>query len=176
MMTAKIEFQFVYLSTIIKRFAHKLFPNNKIKGCHQLRITRNSDLFVDPEEVEDLLQALEGELPSRRYGEAVRLEVSEDCPNKITKYLLDRFELDSSYLYQNKGPVNLNRFFGLPDLINRSDLKYNKFRPSIPEELRSSKSIFEVLKKQDILLHHPYESFLPVLERSDCRHRTHGAF
>lgn len=157
-------YQFIYLSTIIERFANKLFPNSKIKGCYQLRITRNSDLFVDPEAVEDLLQALEGELPSRRYGDAVRLEVSNDCPQKITDYLLERFQLKSSFLYQNAGPVNLNRLFQLPELIDRSDLKYKKFKPSIPKELLESKSMFEILRKQDVLLHHPYESFLPVLD------------
>jgi polyphosphate kinase len=160
----KKEYQFINLSTLIERYAHKLLPNSKIKGCYQLRITRNSDLFVDPEAVEDLLQALEGELPSRRFGDAVRLEVSQDCPQKITDYLLERFQLESSFLYQNDGPVNLNRLIHLPGLINRSDLKFPYFQPSIPDKLRQSKSIFEVLRKQDVLLHHPYESFLPVLD------------
>jgi polyphosphate kinase len=149
---------------LIKRFAYKLFPNNKVKGCYQLRITRNSDLFVDPEAVEDLLQALAGELPSRRYGEAVRLEVSSACPTKVTHFLLERFELTPSFLYQNDGPVNLNRLLQLPDLINRADLKYAQFKPSIPKNLLEKKSIFELVRKEDVLLHHPYESFLPVID------------
>lgn len=158
------EYRFIYLSTIIKRFAHKLFPNNHVKGCYPLRITRNSDLFVDPEAVDDLLQALAGELPSRRFGEAVRLEVSSECPEKINQFLLDRFQLTPSFLYKSNGPVNLNRLLQLPNLINRSDLKYNKFKPGIPANLLDKKSIFELLRKEDVFLHHPYESFLPVLD------------
>ena len=157
-------YQFIYLSTLIKRFAYKLFPNNKVKACYQLRITRNSDLFVDPEAVEDLLQALAGELPSRRYGEAVRLEVSVACPKNVTDFLLERFQLTPSFLYRNDGPVNLNRLLQLPDMIDRGDLKYPQFKPGIPKNLLEKKSIFEVLRKEDILLHHPYESFLPVLD------------
>ncbi len=161
---AKEEYEFVYLSNIIQRFAHKMFPDNRLKGCYQLRITRNSDLFVDPEAVEDLLHALEGELPSRRYGEAVRLEVSHDCPTKVKKFLLSRFKLQDDYLYQNDGPVNLNRLIKLPDLINRSDLKYPKFRPNIPSIFKQKKSIFDAIKHADVLLHHPFESFVPVIE------------
>jgi len=158
------EYRFIYLSTIIKRFAYKLFPNNKIKGCYPLRITRNSDLFVDPEAVDDLLQALAGELPSRRYGEAVRLEVSTECPEKINHFLLERFGLTESFLYRSNGPVNLNRLMQLPGIINRSDLKYIKFKPGLPENLREKKSLFELLRKEDVFLHHPFESFVPVLE------------
>lgn len=157
-------YHFIYLSTIIKRFSYKLFPNSKIKGCYPLRITRNSDLFVDPEAVDDLLQALAGELPSRRYGEAVRLEVSSECPKKINQYLLERFQLTPSFLYRSNGPVNLNRLFQLPNIINRSDLKYAKFKPGLPTEQMDKKSIFELVCKEDIFLHHPYESFLPVID------------
>ena len=158
------DYRFIYLSTIIKRFAHKLFPDNKIKGCYSLRITRNSDLYVDPEAVDDLLQALAGELPSRRYGEAVRLEVSSECPKKINHFLLERFQLTPTFLYRSDGPVNLNRLIQLPNIINRSDLKYIKFKPSFPDNLHEQKSLFELLRKQDIFLHHPFESFLPVID------------
>ena len=158
------KYHFIYLSSLIKRFAYKLFPNNKLKGCYPLRITRNSDLFVDPEAVDDLLQALAGELPSRRYGEAVRLEVSSECPGKVCNFLLERFKLTPSFLYQNEGPVNLNRLLQLPSLIDRGDLKYPKFKPGLPANLREKKSIFEVLRKEDVLLHHPYQSFLPVVD------------
>ena len=155
---------FVYLSSIIKQFAQQMVPNNKLVGAYQLRITRNSDLFVDPEAVEDLVNSLEGELPSRRYGEAVRLEVSSDCPRKITDFLLSRFNLSPEYLYQIDGPVNLNRLIVLPGLINRPDLKYPKFKPSIPKQMHGKKSIFAAIREKDILLHHPYESFVPVIE------------
>ena len=158
------EYGFIYLSSIIQLFAHKMFPDSKLRGCYQLRITRNSDLFVDLEEVEDLLHALEGELPSRRFGDAVRLEVSDDCPKKVTDFLMSRFKLEPDFLYQNKGPVNLNRLMKLPDLINRPDLHFPKFKPRIPRILQQKKSIFAAIKRQDILLHHPFESFLPVIE------------
>jgi len=155
---------FVYLSSIIKQFAQQMVPNNKLAGAYQLRITRNSDLFVDPEAVEDLVNALEGELPSRRYGEAVRLEVSSDCPKKITDFLLSRFNLSPEYLYQSDGPVNLNRLIALPGLINRPDLKYTKFKPGMPEQMQGKKSIFAAIREKDILLHHPFESFVPVID------------
>ena len=158
------DYRFIYLSTIIYRFAHKLFPNTKLKGCYPFRITRNSDLFVDPEAVDDLLQALAGELPSRRYGEAVRLEVSEESPDKINQFLLERFSLSKAFLYRSQGPVNLNRLIQLPNMINRSDLKFSKFKPKFPINLQENKSLFELLKKQDIFLHHPFESFLPVID------------
>lgn len=161
---AEHEYSFIYLSSIIQLFAHKMFPKSKLRGCYQLRITRNSDLFVDLEEVEDLLHALEGELPSRRYGDAVRLEVSDDCPKKITDFLLSRFNLDEDFLYQNKGPVNLNRLMKLPGLINRPDLSFPKFKPRVPAVIKEKKSIFDAIKQQDILLHHPFESFVPVIE------------
>ena len=155
---------FVYLSSIIKQFAHQMVPNNILVGAYQLRITRNSDLFVDPEAVEDLVNSLEGELPSRRYGEAVRLEVSNDCPKKITDFLLSRFHLSSEYLYQSDGPVNLNRLIALPELINRPDLKDSKFKPGMPEQLQGKKSIFAAIREKDILLHHPFQSFVPVID------------
>jgi len=157
-------YRFIYLSTIIHRFAYKMFPTSKLKGCYPFRITRNSDLFVDPEAVDDLLQALAGELPSRRYGEAVRLEVAEDCPANINLFLLEQFNLTDNFLYLTQGPVNLNRLFELPNMINRSDLKFTKFKPQIPSQIREKKSIFDLLKKEDVFLHHPFESFLPVVD------------
>lgn len=155
---------FVYLATIIKRFAQQMIPDTKLKNCYQLRITRNSDLFVDPEAVEDLLVALEGELPSRRYGEAIRLEVSRDCPDKVIQFLLSRFKLTEDFLFQSDGPVNLNRLITLSGSINRDDLKYPKFKPTLPAALDNKYDIFSAIKQSDILLHHPYQSFLPVIE------------
>ena len=155
---------FVYLASIIKHFAQQMIPHNTLVGAYQLRITRNSDLFVDPEAVEDLVNSLEGELPSRRYGEAVRLEVSSDCPKKIADFLLSRFNLNSESLYQSDGPVNLNRLIVLPNLINRPDLKYTKFKPGMPQQMLGKKSIFAAIREKDILLHHPYQSFVPIID------------
>lgn len=155
---------FVFLSSIIHAFVDDLFPGMNTTGCYQFRITRNSDLFVDEEEVDDLLRAMEGELPSRRYGDAVRLEVAHDCPEDLIDYLTDHFELTGQDVYQVNGPVNLNRLMEVYDRVDRSDLKYPGFSPGLPRLLVRSNSIFDALQNHDILLHHPFESFLPVID------------
>ncbi len=156
------EYEYVYLSSIIHANIKRLFTNVEVVGCHQLRITRNSDLYVDLEEVEDLARTLEGELPSRAYGEAIRLEISKNCPKRITDFLKDRFQLSDDFVYRVDGPVNLNRLIGLPDLLDRSHIKYQGFTPSIPERL--DHNVFEAITNGDILLHHPFQSFAPVVE------------
>lgn len=158
------EYEFVYLSSIIHAHISKLFSHVEVLGCHQFRITRNSDLYVDLEEVEDLARTLEGELPSRLYGEAIRLEVSKNCPKKITKLLKERFQLSDDFVYQVDGPVNLNRLMTLPDIVDRPQIKYNNFTPSIPELLTQQTSIFEAMSQGDILLHHPFQAFAPVVD------------
>jgi len=155
---------FVFLSSIIHSYANELFHGMKVKGCYQFRVTRNSNLFVDEEEVDDLLRAVEGELASRRYGDAVRLEVAHNCPDNLVKFLLDRFEITEKELYQVDGPVNLNRTQAVYDLIDKPELKFPSFTPSIPQELVRSKDIFSAIRKGDILLHHPFQSFAPVLD------------
>ncbi len=158
------ENDFVFLSSVVHAYVDSLFPGMNIKGCYQFRVTRNSDLYVDEEEIDDLLRAVEGELGSRRYGDAVRLEVAHDCPQNMCKYLLDKFELSEKDLYQVDGPVNVNRLDGVYDLINRPELKYKPFVPSIPPRLTLKSNIFETLQNEDVLLHHPYESFAPVVD------------
>jgi len=158
------EYSFVYMSAIISAHIKKLFSGTKVLGCYQFRITRNSDLYVDIEEVEDLARTLEGELPSRLYGEAIRLEVSHTCPKRIIRFLQDRFHLDDKYVYQVEGPVNLNRLMNLPDLINRATLKYSNFRPSVSQHLGQQHDIFDTISNGDLLLHHPFESFVPVMD------------
>ncbi|MGD8570289.1 MAG: polyphosphate kinase 1, partial [Gammaproteobacteria bacterium] len=155
---------FVFLSSIIHAYVDELFYGMKIQGCYQFRVTRNSNLFVDEEEIEDLLRAVEGELASRRYGDAVRLEVAHNCPDNLVNFLLQRFEIPSRELFQVNGPVNLNRVQGVYDLIDKPELKFPSFTPNIPLSLTRSKSIFNAIKKGDILLHHPFESFAPVLD------------
>ena len=155
---------FVFLSSIIHTHVNALFPGMEITGCYQFRVTRNSELFVDEEEVQDLRDALEGELLSRRYGDSVRLEVADNCTAEMNAYLLTRFELEEMDFYQVNGPVNLSRLLAVPELVNRPDLKYPAFTPGIPKRLRTTKSIFDVLRQGDVLLHHPYESFAPVVE------------
>ena len=156
--------QVTYLSTVIQAFVAELFPGLDVEGCYQFRLTRNSDLLVEEEDVEDLLRAVKGELASRRYGDAVRLETAPDCPNDIIEFLLDQFSLMRSDLYQVEGPVNLNRLMALYDLIDRPDLKYPPFTPGMPRELRGVDDMFAAIRARDVLLHHPFESFTPVVD------------
>ena len=155
---------FVFLSSIIHTHVEDLFPGMKVSGCYQFRVTRNSELFVDTEEVDDLLRALEGELPSRRYGDAVRLEVADNCPDNLAGFLLRRFELSAEDLYRVNGPVNLIRLIALPDLVERPDLKYPSFTPGLPAKLPAGTNMFKAIAGGDILLHHPFQSFMPVVE------------
>ncbi len=158
------EYEYVYLSSIIHANIKKLFSSVEVLGCYQFRITRNSDLYVDLEEVEDLARTLEGELPSRLYGEAIRLEVSQNCPKRIVSFLQERFQISDDYLYKVNGPVNLNRLLALPDLVNRPHIKYRGFTPSVPDYLGPQNNVFEAINNGDILLYHPFESFAPVVE------------
>ena len=155
---------FVFLSSIIHAYVDDLFYGMTVQGCYQFRVTRNSNLFVDEEEIEDLLRAVEGELASRRYGDAVRLEIADNCPDNLVNFLLHRFEIPNRELYQINGPVNLNRVEGVYDLIDKPELKFPSFTPSIPSSLTGAVNIFNAIKKSDILLHHPFQSFLPVLD------------
>lgn len=158
------EYEYVYLSSIINDHIKKVFSNVKVLGSYQFRLTRNSDLYVDLEEVEDLARTLEGELPSRLYGEAIRLEVSSHCPKRTIKLLQDRFQLADAFVFSVDGPVNLNRLINLPDQVNRANLKYPGFTPSIHDDLHLQNNIFNSIRKKDILLHHPFESFTPVID------------
>lgn len=158
------EYEYVYLSSIIHSNIKKLFSNVKVLGCYQFRITRNSDLYVDLEEVEDLARTLEGELPSRLYGEAIRLEVSKNCPKRITAFLRDRFQLPEEMIFHVDGPVNLNRLISLPDIVNRPHIKYPSYAPSVPEYLGHQSNLFDAISNGDILLHHPFQSFTPVVD------------
>lgn len=153
---------FVFLSSIIHEFVHDLFEGLKVHGCYQFRVTRNSDLFLD-DEIENLPLALEGELASRRYGSASRLETYMNTPDHLVEYLLHQFELEEIDLYKVNGPVNLNRLLNTYDLIDRPDLKYSSFKPLLPEPLTPDSNLFNVISKQDVLMHHPYQSFTPVL-------------
>jgi polyphosphate kinase len=154
---------FVFLSSVIHAFVDQLFAGMDINGCYQFRVTRNSDLFIDDEDVDDLKRALEGELFESRYGAAVRLETAHDCADELAEYLLQHFQLAPSDLYQVPGPVNLNRLLAVYDLVDRPDLKYPPFTPGMPKQLENA-NIFEAIAKRDILLHHPFESFAPVAD------------
>ena len=155
---------FVMLSSIIHANVGDLFPGMKPTGCYQFRVTRNSDLFVDEEEVDNLMRALEGELPSRRFSDAVRLEVADNCPAEVSQFLLEQFHLQEADLYQVNGPVNLSRLMQIPDLVDRPDLTFTSFTPELPPRLVKSSNIFETLRNGDIMLHHPFQSFAPVID------------
>lgn len=155
---------FVFLSSIIHAYVDELFYGMKVEGCYQFRVTRNSNLFVDEEEVEDLLRAVEGELASRRYGDAIRLEVAHNCPEHLANFLLHRFEIPTREMFQINGPVNLNRVQAVYDLIDKPELKFPSFTPSVPKVFTLTSNIFNAIRKGDILLHHPFQSFAPVLE------------
>ena len=154
---------FVFLSSVIHAFVDHLFTGIEINGCYQFRVTRNSDLYVDDEDVDDLMRALEGELFESRYGDEVRLEMAHDCPKDLAQYLLGHFQLTPDDLYQVPGPVNLNRLLAVYDLVDRPELKYTPFTPGIPKALMNT-NLFDAITKTDVLLHHPYESFAPVVD------------
>lgn len=156
--------KYVYLSSIIHTHVDGLFPGMDVNGCYQFRVTRNSNLYVDEEEVEDLVGSLEGQLLASRYGEAVRLEISHDCPEDLCDFLLDHFSLEPADMFASNGPVNLNRLSTICDNAGRPDLLYPPFKPGLPTQLRTDEDIFSVLRKRNVLLHHPYHSFAPVVD------------
>lgn len=156
--------EYVFLSSIIHAHVDDLFPGMDVDGCYQFRVTRNSNLYVDDEEVDDLIRALEGQLAASRYGAAVRLEISRECPEDLCNFLLDHFCLDHEDLFAVHGPVNLNRLATVCDNGRRPDLCYTPFSPGMPRELVTDLNIFEVLRKKNVLLHHPYHSFRPVID------------
>src|SRR5690606_6910547 len=155
---------FAFLSAVISTFIPQLFGGMTVEGAWQFRVTRNSDLLVDDEEVDNLLRAIEGELAHRRYGAAVRLETSLDCPADTAYFRLRHFALTRDDLYQVNGPVNLNRLMAIYDLVDRPDLKYPPFTPRIPQQLLAREDVFAAIREADVLLHHPFESFAPVID------------
>ncbi|WP_426699966.1 polyphosphate kinase 1 [Rhodanobacter sp. Col0626] len=155
---------YVLLSSMIHAHAEELFPGMKVLGCYQFRLTRNADLTLDPEDVEDLALALRGELYSRRFGDAVRLEVADNCPKELADYLLKQFGLTASELYEVNGPVNLARLFRIASNVSYPQLQYAPFAPALPKALKHAEDLFQVIGKQDVLLLHPYESFAPVVD------------
>src|SRR6202795_4481246 len=155
---------FVLLSSLLQRFVGELFPHLIVRSCNQFRITRNSELFVDEDEITNLRVALQGELPARHLGNAVRLEVSAATPPHLVRRLLDESGLSERDCYRVNGPVNLVRLMSLPEMVDRPDLKFIPHVPAMPQKLENNPSMFETIDQGDILLHHPYESFQPVLE------------
>ncbi|UCV18067.1 polyphosphate kinase 1 [Ferribacterium limneticum] len=161
---AGCEYGFVFLSSILHEFVGELFTGMTVLGCYQFRATRNSDLFVDEEEVTNLRTKLQGELPQRHFGNAVRLEVANNCSEAMAEFLLAQFALKPSDLFRVNGPVNLVRLMQVPDWVDRPDMKFRPFVPGLPKVVGKGVNIFDTIRKTDVLLHHPYQSFAPVIE------------
>ncbi|WP_075187015.1 polyphosphate kinase 1 [Teredinibacter haidensis] len=155
---------FIFLSSMIHANTEKMFPGMTAQGCYQFRITRNADLDVDMEGIADLARALRGELHSRRFGTAVRLEVADNCPEELTQFLLKEVGLTEKELYRVHGPVNLKRLMQVPAQVGRPDLLYPPFTPTMPKGLARKDNIFDAVSRKDYLLLHPFESFAPVLQ------------
>jgi len=155
---------FIFLTSILHAHVDELFAGMNVMGCHQFRVTRNSDLFVEEEEVKDLRQALQGELPQRHFGDAVRLEVADTMSEAMMRFLLAQFGLDEQDLYAVAGPVNLVRLISIPEQVKRPDLEFEPFTPGVPKPLRKERELFEAVRAGDVLLHRPFQSFMPVID------------
>ncbi len=155
---------FVFLSSVIHAHMDELFHGMTVQGSYQFRVTRNSDLLVDDEEMLDLKRAIEGELALRQYGDEVRIEIADNCPAEMVSFLQVQFELGEDDVYLVHGPVNLNRLQTVFELINRPDLSFPPFTPGIASQLSSKENIFNAIAKRDLLLHMPFDSFTPVIE------------
>jgi polyphosphate kinase len=155
---------FVFLSQLIESYAHLLFPSVKVSGAYAFRVTRNSDLYIDDEEALNLLRTIEEELRKRNRGNAVRLEIESRCPATVVHFLLEKFKLTRQDVYPVDEPLNLLRLLALTELDTLSSLKYKGFSPVTVPVLQTESSIFEVMRHQDVLLHHPYENFSSVVE------------
>lgn len=156
---------FIFLSSVLHANVGELFQGMTVEGCYQFRVTRNSELLLEEEdEDKNLRQALQGELNHRQFGDEVRLEVAENCSQAMADFLLETFELEESDLYRVNGPVNLVRLMQVADMVDRPDLRFPRFTQMRPREWENGQDLFAAIRKKDILLHHPYQSFAPVVE------------
>ena len=160
---AGTEYDFVFLSSIMHAHMSDLFAGMKMIDSYQFRLTRNSDLFVDEEEVKDLRDALRGELPHRQFGDEVRLEITANCSPQISEYLRTQFKLDAEDVYRVDGPVNLVRLMSVPDSVDRPDLKFTAFKAGVPARVEHAANMVDAIRAGDILLYHPFQSFQPVI-------------
>jgi polyphosphate kinase len=155
---------FVLLTSILQAFVQALFQGMTVRGSYPFRVTRNSDLFLDEEEIKNLRTALAGELSQRHFGDSVRLEVAENMPAELEQFLLEQFQLASDDLYRVDGPVNLVRLMQIPDMVDAPKLKFPAFVPGLPRQLEKTPDLFHAIRKGDVLLHHPFQSFGPVID------------
>jgi len=155
---------YVFLSDMIGHFAHHLFPGFETLSTHAFRVTRNSDLYIDEEEVDNLLQTIEEELHKLKRGASVRLEIADSAPGDALDRLLRAINLPKECVFRVNGPINLLRVMGFYDMVDRPDLKFPPFLPSTPAALSENSNIFEAISREDFLLHHPFDSFSPVVD------------
>jgi polyphosphate kinase len=155
---------FTFLSHVIQLFLHRLFPGLELQGSWAFRITRNSDLYVDEEEAVNLLEAIEDEIRNLRKGAPVRLEIEADVPAGEMQWLLDSIGLTADNAFLIPGPVNMLRLGSLIEMIGHPELLYPNFVSVTPAECAEPAKLFERIAEQDIVLHHPYESFTPVVD------------
>ncbi|GMV28683.1 MAG: polyphosphate kinase [Rhodanobacteraceae bacterium] len=157
-------YDFVFLAGLLQQFIDEMFPGMRVEGSYQFRVTRNSELVVDEDEVENLATALSDELAGRGYAHPVRLEIAETCPKSITEMLMANFELTEQDVYRCAGPVNINRINAIYDQVERPDLKFPKFAARVAPALAGSQNVLDVIRERDVLLHHPFESFSAVID------------
>jgi len=155
---------FIFLTSILHAHVGELFSGMTVLGCYQFRATRNSDLFVEEEEVKDLRKALQGELPQRHFGDAVRVEVADNMSEAMTRFLLSQLGLEGDDLYSVAGPVNLVRLMSIPEQVNRPDLEFPAFTQGLPKAVSKGRDLFQTIRKGDVLMHRPFQSFTPVIE------------
>ena len=155
---------YVYLASLIKQHISELFPGLILEGVHPFRVTRNSDLYIDEEEAENLLRTIEQELRRSSRGDAVRLEVEADCPRDFRDLLLEFFDLTEADVYKADGPLSMTHLMPLITNDAFANLKDRPFQPGRDPALPPHADIFEVLRRQDVLLHHPYDSFDPIVD------------
>ncbi|MFC3534062.1 polyphosphate kinase 1 [Vogesella facilis] len=155
---------FVFLSSILHSHVQELFPGMTVKGCYQFRVTRDSELNVEDEDVKNLRTALQGELRQRQFGDAVRLEIADTCPQHVEDFLTATLNLSKEHVFRVDGPVNLVRLMQVPDKVERPELKFTPFEPSLPAVLARKTPLFDAIRQEDILLHHPFQSFQPVID------------
>ena len=158
------ESAYCLLSSVIHAHIADMFPGREVMGFSQFRVTRDSDLWVDEEEVKNLRQALKGELQTRHFGFAVRLEVAQNCPDHLADFLLDQFMISPEFLYRVDGPVNMVRLNELIDYASSPALRFSPFSAALSVPLVDNQDLFSLIAEQDILLHHPFQSFQPVIE------------
>lgn len=155
---------YIFLSDIVQRFIKRLFPGYRVTSAVPFRITRNSDLYIDEEEVENLLRKIEEELMNMHKGAAVRLEIAKGADPELMQEFLEAIKLSPEQVFTINGPLNLFRLMSAYDLIDRPDLKFPHHTPLVPKGLESPERIFDQIAAKDILLHHPYDSFQPFID------------